>query len=80
MSNPPIHLESDARLFYRAGPDLRALRDWPRTDVKVLDQLGPSPFPRSGFPFLGFLASVYDHVESHVARPPEPPTPPTGGS
>jgi len=32
------------------------------------DPLGPSPFPRSGFPFLGFLASVYDHVETHVGQ------------
>jgi hypothetical protein len=32
----------------------------------ALERLGPSPFPRSGFPFLGFLATVYDHVASHV--------------
>jgi hypothetical protein len=32
----------------------------------ALERLGPSPFPKSGFPFLGFLATVYDHVASHV--------------
>ncbi len=68
MLTPPSHLETDPQLFFRAGPDVRVLRDWPATGVKVLDQLGPSPFPRSGFPFLGFLASVYDHVETHVGQ------------
>ena len=34
--------------------------------VSVLELLGPSPFPKNKFPFLGFLASVYDHVASCV--------------
>jgi hypothetical protein len=32
----------------------------------VLEQLGASPFPRSRFPFLGLLATIYDHVISHA--------------
>jgi hypothetical protein len=28
----------------------------------ALERLGPSPFPKSGFPLLGFLATLYDHV------------------
>jgi hypothetical protein len=40
--------------------------DVPAEVPPALERLGPSPFPRSGFPFLGFLATVYDHVASHV--------------
>lgn len=32
----------------------------------ALEKLGPSPFPKSGFPFLGFLATTYDHIAAHV--------------
>jgi hypothetical protein len=31
----------------------------------ALERLGPTPFPKSKFPFLGFLATVYDHVATH---------------
>ena len=34
----------------------------------VLERLGPSPFPRSGFPLLGFLATVYDHVADYARK------------
>jgi hypothetical protein len=34
----------------------------------ALERLGPSPFPKSGFPFLGFLATVYDHIAQHVGH------------
>ena len=40
----------------------------------ALERLGPSPFPKSGFPFLGFLATVYDHIATHVGG--APPTDP----
>jgi hypothetical protein len=40
----------------------------------VLERLGPSPFPRSGFPLMGFLATLYDHVSEYARerldRPP----------
>jgi len=32
----------------------------------ALERLGPVPFPKSGFPFLGFLATVYDQVATNV--------------
>jgi hypothetical protein len=38
-----------------------------RAELPVLDQLGAAPFKKpekGGFPFLGFLASVYEHVSS----------------
>ena len=54
--------------FYRATrplPDLRAHED---ADVTpALMRLGPPPFPRAGFPFMGFLASVYDCIAEHAA-------------
>ncbi|MFN4244098.1 MAG: hypothetical protein ACK4PI_12785 [Tepidisphaerales bacterium] len=39
--------------------------------VSALDRLGASPLPKTGFPFIGFLAGVYEHVAA-VARG-EPP-------
>jgi hypothetical protein len=34
----------------------------------VLERLGPSPFPRSGFPLMGFLATLYDHVAEYARQ------------
>jgi hypothetical protein len=42
----------------------------PPETPSALERLGPSPFPRSGFPFLGFLATVYDHIATHVGGAP----------
>jgi hypothetical protein len=56
-------LPSDPGAFYSAGTRLEEL---PVPDLSVhpsaLERLGPSPFPRSGFPFIGFLATLYDQV------------------
>jgi hypothetical protein len=38
----------------------------PSDAPSALARLGPSPFPKSGFPFLGFLDTVYEHVATHV--------------
>ena len=35
--------------------------------TSILERLGSSPFPRGKFPFLGILASIYEHV-SEVTR------------
>lgn len=49
--------------FWGDEPSIDALGDPPTpTSPSALEQLGPSPFPKNKFPFLGFLASVYDHV------------------
>lgn len=40
----------------------------PAGDVPVLQKLSSAPFPRSGFPFLGILASVYEHVIATAGR------------
>ena len=42
----------------------------PPNTPSALERLGPSPFPKSGFPFLGFLATVYDHIATHVGGAP----------
>lgn len=34
----------------------------------VLERLGSSPFPRGKFPFLGILASIYEHVGEVTRR------------
>lgn len=36
--------------------------------VPVLQKLASPPFPRSGFPLLGILASVYEHVTATAGR------------
>jgi hypothetical protein len=52
-------------------------------NVPVLQKLASPPFPRSGFPLLGILASVYEHVVTtagrsqryHSSQPEEPQSP-----
>ena len=36
--------------------------------TSVLERLGSSPFPRGKFPFLGILASIYEHVSEVTHR------------
>lgn len=31
-----------------------------------LELLGSPPFPKTGFPFIGFLATIYDHVADEM--------------
>jgi hypothetical protein len=51
--------------FWQPAEFLTEAPDFPEGTVSVLERLGPSPFPKSGFPFLGFLATVYDHIAAH---------------
>ena len=53
----------DPRAFWSAVGDLDEM-EFPAEQEKVatLERLVPSPFLRSGFPLIGFLATVYDHV------------------
>lgn len=70
----PEALPSDVTTFWRAGQDLAALQPpAPAAVPSALERLGPSPFPKSKFPFLGFMATVYDHVagcmdQKHAGR------------
>ena len=71
----PILQPDDPRAFWSAAVDLDELELPERRESGLtLERLVPSPFPRSGFPLIGFLATVYDHVAS-FARAPEPTEP-----
>ena len=64
---PPPDLPTDPQLMWQppATPDALPLSADP-TSRPALEQLGASPFPRGGFPILGFLASVYEHVAARA--------------
>lgn len=76
----PPALPDDPQAFWSAAVDLDEL-DLPpgRESGPTLERLVPSPFPRSGFPLIGLLATVYDHVTS-FAREHDPPMADSGGS
>lgn len=57
---------SDRDAFYRAGPDVDALLPPSPDAPAALQRLGAAPFPKGKFPFLGFLATVYEHVAAHA--------------
>jgi hypothetical protein len=63
---PPEDLPADATAFWHSPP--LPMRPEVRELPSALERLGPSPFPKSRFPFLGFLATVYDQVVSSVRR------------
>ena len=61
----PPALPDDPRAFWSAAVDLDEMDLPPRRESgPTLERLVPSPFPRSGFPLIGLLATVYDHVAS----------------
>ncbi len=60
-----MDLPSDPREFYRMSAQVELPEIDPATPP-ALERLGQPPYPKSKFPFLGFLASVYDHVASHA--------------
>ena len=59
-------LPTDRESFFRAGPDMGALRPPSPDAPPALQRLGAAPFPKGKFPFLGFLATVYEHVAAHA--------------
>jgi hypothetical protein len=75
MSNPtentavPVTLEN----FFSIAGDLPRLPT-PQAATSPLRKLGPSPFPKSGFPTLGFLETVYEHIESRAKARQSPAT------
>ncbi len=66
---PPPHLPPEPENFFRAGPDVDLLISVapPEAAKHVLEQLGPPPFRKTAFPMMGFLASMYEHVATHVS-------------
>ncbi|MGB7160516.1 MAG: hypothetical protein WBD40_20795, partial [Tepidisphaeraceae bacterium] len=60
------NLPTDHDAFFRAGPDIDALLPPSPDAPPTLQRLGAAPFPKGKFPFLGFLATVYEHVAAHA--------------
>lgn len=64
---PPAGLPYDPKAFWAVSADFESLGDAPAAPVPaVLERLGPAPFPKSGFPFMGFMATIYDHVATRT--------------
>lgn len=57
----------DADRFWSAAEALEALEAPPEVETTpALKLAGPLPFARSGFPIMGFLATIYDQVAGHA--------------
>jgi len=81
---PPPPLESTGPVFWRLSPEaaaaLKPQAPLSITHGKTLADLGPSPFPKGGFPLIGFLASVYEKVSRYAeSRIPQTSPGDTGG-
>ena len=66
-TSPPVEEMIDR--FWENGPELDTVEvriEPPETPLALLEQLGPSPFPRGGFPLVGFLATTYDKVSRYA--------------
>ena len=62
-TSPPLDEMLDR--FWEAGPELDGVEIRaapPDHPLALLEQLGPSPFERGGFPLIGFLATTYEKV------------------
>lgn len=64
---PPQDLPADVDRFYRGDASTALHDEAPSEHPSALDRLGSSPLPKTGFPFIGFLSGVYEHV-SAIAR------------
>ncbi len=68
-ASPP--LEEVAEHYWDAGPAFETVELEimpPDRPLAILEQLGPSPFPRGGFPLVGFLATTYDRVSRYALQ------------
>lgn len=55
--------------FWNCPTDLNAIPTTvapPATPLAILEKLGPSPFPRGGFPLIGFLATTYEKITRYA--------------
>jgi len=73
MSNNDFQAEAAHEDFWQPADEVPEAPVLPAQTPSALERLGPSPFPKSGFPFLGFLATVYDQVATHVGGAPVDP-------
>lgn len=66
-TSPQGMLPTAPQAFWGKGEAMDALGACPvRESPPALEKLGPPPFPRGGFPLMGFLASVYEHVAARA--------------
>lgn len=68
-ASPP--LRECLATFWEVGPEFDAVQvriEPPKKPLAVLEQLGPSPFERGGFPLIGFLATTYDKVGRYALK------------
>ncbi len=69
---PRVHLppiEETVDRFWEMGPDFDLVEIHvapPETHLELLRKLGPSPFERSEFPLIGFLATTYEKVSRYA--------------
>jgi hypothetical protein len=64
---PSNDFSIDPARFWSAGEDLDALEPPAEAEsAPALKLAGPLPFARSGFPIMGFLATVYEQIASHA--------------
>jgi hypothetical protein len=67
--SPPADLPTDPKTFWSPLRDLNEIEPPPKLETPpTLQQLGPLPINGSSFPMMGFLASIYEHVSSHVGK------------
>ena len=66
---PPSDLPADPARFWSSHPDPAEIGPPPSPETPpALQQLGTFPFPSGGFPLMGFLATVYEHVSTHARK------------
>ena len=66
-TSPPV--EEAVGRFWDTGPEFDSVQiriGPPERPLALLEQLGPSPFERGGFPLIGFLATTYDKVSRYA--------------
>lgn len=62
-------VEPDVDAFWLCGDgfdDIKVEITAPERSLALLEELGPSPFARGGFPVIGFLAATYDKVARYA--------------
>lgn len=69
------HLPLDPAQFYGSAEGADLPSGVNPDEAQVLERLGQPPFPKSKFPFVGFLAGVYEHVSQRAASMVAPSSP-----
>lgn len=59
-------IPNDPSALWKFSGSADGLTPPPFDETPVLKTLGPLPFARGGFPIMGFLATLYEHVSRHA--------------